>query len=71
MMGIHGTMIPPTNKKFKVDFCTLAHWKNGKIVEENLFYDQFASKMWKHSGVFKNWDLAIKYIPLIFFASNY
>jgi ketosteroid isomerase-like protein len=32
-------MIPPTNKKFKVDFCTVAHWKNGKIVEENLFYD--------------------------------
>lgn len=32
--------IPPTNEKFKVKFCTVAHWKNGKIVEENLFYDQ-------------------------------
>ncbi|MGZ7118781.1 MAG: ester cyclase [Methanobacterium sp.] len=32
--------IPATNKKFKVKFCTVAHWKNGKIVEENLFYDQ-------------------------------
>ena len=32
--------IPPTNKKFKVKFCTVAHWKDGKIVEENLFYDQ-------------------------------
>jgi ketosteroid isomerase-like protein len=39
MMGLDGKMIPPTNKKFKVDFCTVAHWKNGKIVEENLFYD--------------------------------
>ena len=34
-----GTVIPPTNKSFKVDFCTVAHWKNGVIVEENLFYD--------------------------------
>jgi predicted ester cyclase len=39
MMGPGGKMIPPTNKKFKVDFCTVAHWKNGKIVEEDLFYD--------------------------------
>jgi len=22
-----------------VDFCTVAHWKNGEIVEEKLFYD--------------------------------
>ena len=28
-----------TNKKFKVDFCTVAHWKEKRIVEENLFYD--------------------------------
>jgi predicted ester cyclase len=39
MMGPGGKMIPPTNKKFKIDFCTVAHWKNGKIVEENMFYD--------------------------------
>ena len=31
--------IPPTNKKFKVEFCTVAHWKNGEILEERLFYD--------------------------------
>jgi hypothetical protein len=31
--------IPPTNKKFQVDFCTVAHWINGQIDEENLFYD--------------------------------
>src|SRR5690348_17912117 len=34
-----GTVIQPTNKHFKVDFCTVAHWKDGEIVEENLFYD--------------------------------
>jgi len=39
MMGLYGKNIEPTNKKFKVDFCTVAHWKNGQIVEENLFYD--------------------------------
>lgn len=39
MKGADGKMISPTNKKFKVDFCTVAHWKNGEIVEENLFYD--------------------------------
>jgi hypothetical protein len=22
-----------------VDFCTVARWNNGEIVEENLFYD--------------------------------
>jgi ketosteroid isomerase-like protein len=34
-----GTTIPPTNKSFEVEFCTVAHWQNGKIVEERLFYD--------------------------------
>jgi ketosteroid isomerase-like protein len=34
-----GTTIPPTNKSFEVEFCTVAHWQNGKIVEEKLFYD--------------------------------
>jgi hypothetical protein len=39
MMGIDGRTIQATNKNFKVDFCTVAHWKDRKIVEENLFYD--------------------------------
>jgi predicted ester cyclase len=39
MKGADGKMIPPTNKKFKVEFCTVAHWKNGEIIEEKLFYD--------------------------------
>ena len=39
MIGLDGKSIRPTNKKFKVDFCTVAHWKDRRIVEENLFYD--------------------------------
>ena len=45
----HGTMtgpmvmgektIPPNGKRFEVDFCTVARWHEGQIVEENLFYD--------------------------------
>jgi len=32
-------MIPTTNKKFELEFCTVAQWKNGEIIEEKLFYD--------------------------------
>lgn len=39
MAGPGGTEIAPTGKTFEVDFCTVAHWVDGKIVEENLFYD--------------------------------
>jgi hypothetical protein len=39
MKGLNGKEIPPTNKSFKIEFCTVAHWKDGKIVEEKLFYD--------------------------------
>ncbi len=34
-----GTEIPPTGKSFDIDFCTVAKWDNGQIVEENLMYD--------------------------------
>ena len=34
-----GKIIAPTGKKFHVEFCTVAHWKDGQIVEEKLFYD--------------------------------
>jgi hypothetical protein len=34
-----GKVIPPTNKSFRVEFCTVATWKNGEIVEERLNYD--------------------------------
>jgi ketosteroid isomerase-like protein len=40
MKGPDGREIPATNKTFELDFCTVAHWRNGQIVEENLFYDQ-------------------------------
>lgn len=39
MKGPDGKEIPPTGKSFEVDFCTVALWDNGQIVEENLFYD--------------------------------
>ena len=39
MMGADGKEIPPTGKKFEVDFCTVARWDHEQIVEENLFYD--------------------------------
>jgi len=37
--GSNGTEISPSGKSFEVDFCTVARWKDGEIVEENLFYD--------------------------------
>lgn len=40
MKGAEGKMIQPTNKKFHLEFCTIAHWnKSGEILEERLFYD--------------------------------
>jgi hypothetical protein len=40
MKGPDGKMIPPTGKKFDVEFATIARWnENGEIVEERLFYD--------------------------------
>jgi len=44
-----GKMIPPTNKKFHIEFCTVATWKNGEIVEERLNYDLLG--MLKQIGV--------------------
>jgi hypothetical protein len=38
--GLDGKIHQATGKKFELEFCTVAHWKNGEIVEENLFYDQ-------------------------------
>jgi ketosteroid isomerase-like protein len=40
MKGLDGKMVLPTNRKFHLDFCTVAHWKDGKILEERLFYNQ-------------------------------
>ena len=49
MKGADGKMIPPTNKKFHIEFCTVATWKNGAIVEERLNYDLMG--MLKQIGV--------------------
>jgi SnoaL-like polyketide cyclase len=40
MMTPKGKTISSANKKLQVEFCTAAHWKNAKIDEENIFYDQ-------------------------------
>jgi len=39
MAMVDGSSIPPTGKPFEVDFCTVALWDDGQIVEENLMYD--------------------------------
>ena len=39
MKSADGKMIPPTNRKFNLEFCTVATWRNGEIVEERLNYD--------------------------------
>jgi SnoaL-like polyketide cyclase len=46
----NGTVISPTNKSFRIDFCTVARWnEHGQIAEENLFYDLMG--MLKQIGV--------------------
>jgi hypothetical protein len=34
-----GKVAPPTHKSFRLEFCTVATWKNAEIVEERLNYD--------------------------------
>ena len=34
-----GKVIQPTHKTAKLEFCTVATWKNSEITEERLFYD--------------------------------
>ena len=35
----NGKSIPPTGKKFKLLMNTVGHWKDGKMIEEYLFWD--------------------------------
>jgi len=42
MTAPDGSIIPATGKKFNVEFCTVALWKDGEIVEEKLFYDKMS-----------------------------
>jgi hypothetical protein len=34
-----GKTIKPTGKKFSLPMCTVGHWKDGKMIEESLFWD--------------------------------
>jgi len=38
----NGKTIPPTNKAFKLSMATIGHWKDGKMSEEYLFWDNQA-----------------------------
>jgi SnoaL-like polyketide cyclase len=35
----NGKSIPPTGKAFKLEMCTVGHWKDGVMDEEFLFWD--------------------------------
>src|SRR5262249_53979104 len=37
---LQGTVHDATGKALELEFCRVARWTNGEIVEENLFYDQ-------------------------------
>jgi hypothetical protein len=40
--GPDGNIIQPARKKFRKNFRTIAHGKNGKIMEKKLFYDKIS-----------------------------
>jgi SnoaL-like polyketide cyclase len=42
MRTADGKFIAPTGKKFKLEMVTVAHWKNGVMDEEYLFWDNYA-----------------------------
>ena len=50
MKGADGNMVQP-GKTAKLEFCTVATWNNGEIVEERLFYDVIG--MMKQLGLSK------------------
>jgi len=39
MPAADGKMIQPTGKPFKIEMCTVGHWKDGVMDEEYLFWD--------------------------------
>lgn len=45
----NGKTIQPTGKKFKLSMSTIAHWKNGKMIEEYLHWDN--QSMMKQIGL--------------------
>lgn len=45
----NGKVIQPTGKKFKMTMSTIGHWKDGKMIEEYLHWDNYT--MMKQIGV--------------------
>ena len=45
----NGKTIPPTGKKFKLTMSTIGHWKDGKMIEEYLHWDN--QSMMKQIGL--------------------
>ena len=39
MPAADGKTVPPTGKPFKLEMCTVGHWKDGVMDEEYLFWD--------------------------------
>jgi hypothetical protein len=39
MPGANGNTIAPTGKPYKINMCTVGHWKDGVMDEEYLFWD--------------------------------
>ena len=39
MMGPDGSTMPPTNKPYRTEYCTVTRWRNNLIVELHIFYD--------------------------------
>jgi hypothetical protein len=37
MKGLDGKIIPPTNKKFHREFCTVAHWKMKRLTRRETY----------------------------------
>ena len=69
MKGSDGKLIAPTNKKFHIEFCTVAHWKNGEIVEEKLFYDLVG--LLKQIGVmWRSFGCSLRFLHCSLFSFN-
>lgn len=37
LKGMNGNLIQPPNKRFDIEVCTVTHWKNGEIDEQEVF----------------------------------
>ena len=37
-----GKVFPPSGKSFKVEFCMVARWMNGEIIDEKICHDKIS-----------------------------